>query len=153
MIYYLESLSKLLEAELKILKLYLSDTPAALFLVLHSGEGMVVGRDVGHDALLVGSGGVDIFGVKQFGNAKLIVGNIEGVIEIVEGLPVRQVIVVEEVRTVEVDEGIESESVPPRRAEVGYVDAGIAVRLSLCPQQQGILGGLLLRAFILFVLS
>lgn len=61
--------------------------------------------------------------------------------------------VLKQIGTVRVDERIEAQAGAPGVGEVGDVDARIAMRLALAPQEQCIFGGTLLAGLVLLILS
>jgi len=119
---------------------HLSDTLSADGLVLHLGERMKVGADIGEDGLLVRPLHVNVLGVEELGNAQVPLGHVKGAVEVVAvGVRVQSA-EVEEVGPLRVDEGAEGEAVAPAAGEVEDADARVAGRLALAPEQQGLLG-------------
>ena len=60
---------------------------------------MVVGDDVGDDGLLVRLVHVHVLRVQQLHQAELLLGQVEGVVEVVHGVALRQLFVLYQVRS------------------------------------------------------
>ena len=61
------------------------------------------------------------FGIEQLGDAELVVGDPECIVEVVDVVVFLQLGVLDEVGAVGVDEGVEAKAVAPTRAEVFYL--------------------------------
>ena len=101
---------------------------------------MVVGDDVGDDGFLIGLVDVNVFGVEQFGQTEFLLSHVEGVVEVEHGVRFRQFVVLNQFWAVLVDDGVECQTVAPRRRKVSNVDVVVTCRLHLTPQQERILG-------------
>ena len=99
---------------------------------------MIVGDHVGDDGFLVRLVDVDVLGVEQFGQAEFLFSHVEGVVQIEHGVRFGQFVVLNQFWTMFVDDGVESQTVAPRRGKVTNVDILIASRLHLTPQEQGV---------------
>lgn len=92
---------------------YVCDSFAAFDLVLHPGESVIVRGNVGDDGLFVGPRRVDVFGIEEPGNAQFRVGNVEGIIEIVDVFVLLKLRPVDQIWPMRVDERVEAEATSP----------------------------------------
>lgn len=111
-------------------------------LLLHLGEVVIVRHHIGNDGLLVRMIDKYILCIEQFRQSQLILGHIERIVEIVNGIGLAQLVELYKIRPVLVNNGIERQTVPPGGREVPDVDVVIAGRLHLAPEQQRVLGAL-----------
>ena len=79
----------------------------------------------------------------------MLLGNVEGVVEIVDGVVLAQLVVVDELGPVAVYEGAEGEAVLEAHVKVLHVHVLVRLRLALAPEQQALLGRHLLDADVL----
>lgn len=130
---------------------------------------MVELGDVSHDGALIWLGGIDdIRNVEKGRQAKLLLSNVERELQVLGGVGLVEAVVVDEVRTVGVNERAKGEAIflharissvsqgqgqarqkgrtrtLPRGVEVLDGDTVISLCLLLTPQQEGILGSKLL---------
>lgn len=98
---------------------YIRYSLAALYLVLHPGECVVVRRDVGDNRLLVRPGGVHIFRVQQPRYAELRVRDVEGMIEIIDVSVLLQFRPIDQIRSVSVYESVKTKAISPGPCSLG----------------------------------
>jgi hypothetical protein len=123
--------------------MYIGYPPAALLFFGHPGEGVIVGSHVGDDGFLIRSRHVNILGVEKRSDAQLAFRHVERVLEIPNVVVGVQPAIIDNVRSVGMNQSVESHSISPGPGEILNVDVLIAARLALTPQQQRILGGFL----------
>jgi len=98
--------------------------------------------DVGHDGALIGSGHVDdIFGIENASNVEVLLGDIEGKVEVAKFVFGGELFVVDEIGSVSVDQSAESKTVLERDSEVLDIDVVVWLGLSSAPQEETFLGG------------
>ena len=112
-------------------------------------EEVIEGDHVGDDGLLVGLVHAHILGVQQLHQTELLLGSFKCVVEVVHCIGLGQLLVLNQVGSVLVDDGIEGQTISPGGREVSNIDIVVASRLDLAPQQEGVLGGPGLLALLL----
>lgn len=85
---------------------------------------------------------MNTFGVQELGEAELLLGDVEGVVQVVYGVGAVQPLELDEVGPVLVDDGVEGQAVAPRGGEVAHVHVVVAGGLHLAPEEQRVLRGL-----------
>lgn len=73
-------------------------------------------------------------------NIQVLLGNVEGSIEVLSWVVFGKLVVVDEIGPVPVDERAEGQAVLERQVEVLHVDVLVGGGLALAPQQQTLLG-------------
>ena len=74
---------------------------------------MVLGDHIGHDDPILGGPNVHIIGPQESRDAELAVSHCECVVEVNGGVVLIELLVVDEVRPVLLDEGVEGETIAP----------------------------------------
>lgn len=82
-------------------------------------------------------------------NVEVLLGHVEGRVEILEGIVLAELVIVNEVGPMAMDEGAERQTVLERQMEVLDVDVLVGRRFALAPEQQALLGGHLLHGDVL----
>lgn len=72
---------------------------------LHLGESVVVGGDIGHDRLLIGFGHINVLGVKELGDAEMLLSHIKCIFEIAQVVILVQPTKVDQIWTMAVNNG------------------------------------------------
>ena len=80
------------------------------------------------------------FRVQKLGQVQLLFGYVEGIVQVVDGVGLGQLLVLNQVWPVLVDQGVKGQAIPPAGGEIADVDVGVASRLHLAPEQEGVLG-------------
>lgn len=62
---------------------YLGYPSPGLLFILHPGKRVIVRCNVCHNTLLVRSTSIDVFGIQQPGYAQFVVGNVEGMVQVI----------------------------------------------------------------------
>lgn len=103
---------------------------------------MVVGYDVSYDRLFVRMVDEYVLGIEELGQTELVLGYVEGVVQIVDGIALAELVVLYQLGFVLVDYGVEGQTVSPAGGEVPNVHIVITSGLHLTPEQQSVLGAL-----------
>ena len=100
------------------------------------GEHFVKPRDVSDQRLLIRVWGINIFRIQKTGNTEVFVGNMEGIFQIFSGSTSATRTVIEKIRSVTMQNGIEEQAIPPTLSEVGNSNAWISFGSLLCPSEE-----------------
>jgi hypothetical protein len=120
----------------------LADTTTSSLDTIEGRENLVKLGDVGHDGTLIGSWHVDdIFGIENASNIEVLLGNVEGKVEVTKLVVSVELFVVDEIGSVSVDQSTESKTVLERDSEVLDIDVVVWLGLSSAPQEETFLGG------------
>eukprot|EP01137_Pigoraptor_chileana_P027911 Opistho-2@11140 len=122
------------------------------FRLLGRRKRVVVSGNLRHDGALVGLGRAhDVLGVKELGDANVLLGDVKGKAEVVECVlgSLLEAVVVEEIGAVAVDQSAESKTILEAHVEVLDVDVLVALSLLLAPQEQTLFGRELLDSDVL----
>lgn len=123
----------------------LGDTLALHLVVLHLGEVVVVGNDIGHDYAIIWLVDVDVLWLQEASDSELAIGDGECIVKILDWIGLGHLgIVRHQVWSVLVDQGVEGQTISPRGGEVADVDVLVVSCLDLAPEEEGVLGGALL---------
>lgn len=102
--------------------------------LLHLREGVEPVGDVGHQRTLIGLGNVaHILNIEQLGDTDLGMSDIESQLHVSTMIRLVEGVVVDEIGTVDIEEGAEGQTVIPAAAEIADVDFVIARCLALTP--------------------
>jgi len=120
----------------------LSNTTTGCFDTIEGGEDLVELSNVGHDGTLIRARKVDnILSIEKTSNVEVLLGNIEGKVEISKLVFSIERVVINEVRTMSVDQSTESKTVLEGDSEVLNIDVVIRLSLSSSPQEKTLLSG------------
>ena len=113
-------------------------------LLLHLGEVVIVCDNIGNDGLLIRMVNEDILGVQQFCQSQFLFSDVERIVQIVNSIGLGQFVKLNEVGSMLVNDGIESQTISPGGREISDVNIMIASSFHLAPEQQRVLGALCL---------
>lgn len=82
--------------------------------------------------------------IQHPGNVEVLLGDVEGRVQILQWIVLAELVVVDEIGTVTMDQGAERQTVLERQMEVLDVDVLVGGGLALTPEQETFLGGHLL---------
>lgn len=111
---------------------------------------MVEGANVGENGSFIRSRYVNVFGIKQWLNRQMMLGNFKGKIQIIKVIGRIKLGKVNQVGALTVNERIEGHAVLPRLRKVSDAYIWVAVCLPLTPEKQCLLGAVHLSICFIF---
>ena len=81
------------------------------------------------------------FSVQHLWYVQMLFGNVEGIVEIFDWIVLGQLVVVDEIRTMTMDESAKGETVFEAHVKVLHVYVFVRLCLALTPEQEALLGG------------
>jgi len=104
-------------------------------------EDLVEGSTIGHDRTLIRTRKrKHILGIEKLRDAKVLLGNVEGEVEVLTRIFLAEGVVVKKIGTVLVDESAEGKTILEAVLEVLNIDILVALGLLLAPEEKTLLG-------------
>jgi hypothetical protein len=104
-------------------------------------EHLVKGSAIGHDGTLIRTRKrKHILSIEQLGDAEVLLSDVKGQVEVLTRILLAKGVKVEEIGTMLVDEGAESETILEAVLEILNIDITVALGLLLAPEEETLLG-------------